>query len=150
MITDPELRATAIKAGVDFYHQLSPALRGKVMSVAADAYSAAWEGSQHRVIDHQRALQAAVAAAAPLLIADHYVRLDGPPTIALEHLAVGMVIKIPSWGQRWVRLTSVGPVVPSGDSKRDVQVAVLNGKKAGSVYTIILYSGDYEIRPGGS
>jgi len=72
--------------------------------------------------------------------------------MTLEQLAVGMVIKLPDcWGGHWARLTFVGPVIPGRDSNiRSVRCVLLYGKKADSAHSISLYSGSYEIKPGGS
>lgn len=126
--------------------------RPEIMTAAVDAYSVAWESSQRRVMDHHRALQAALTAATPQIIADHYTRLDGPPTMTLEQLATGMVIKLPYGHHPWMRITSVGPVFrfSSAENKRAVQVVLVNGKKAGNVQNLVLHSANFEIKPGGA
>lgn len=66
-VTDPEVRREAIEAGEAWVRSFPPLGARTVLEAATNAYSAAWEGSQHRVADHLAALRAALAAAAPLL-----------------------------------------------------------------------------------
>lgn len=66
-VTDPEVRREAIEAGETWARDLPMPDQIAVMEAATNAYSAAIEGSQHRVLDHMRALRAALAAAEPVL-----------------------------------------------------------------------------------
>lgn len=149
MVTDPQVRAEAIQAGYDFYHQMPSGLRDRVMSAAANAYSAAFEGSQGRVLDHQRALQAAVAATAPLLAAAHLIEhADKPPLVSMEGIEVGMIIQIPHGYRPWVRVDWVMPSDDGGFSRMS-NLEILAGKRAGQPLSIRLYQADYRVRVAG-
>lgn len=66
---DSEARHQAVENGERWYNALPAVQAEQVMRVATDAYSMAFVGSQGRVIDHERALRSALAAASTALSA---------------------------------------------------------------------------------
>lgn len=149
MVTDPQVRAEAIQAGYDFYHQLPLGLGDRIMSAAANAYSVAFEGSQGRVLDHQRALQAAVAAAAPLLAAGQLIEhAEKPPTVPMERIEVGMLIQVPHGHRPWVRVDWIMPSDDGGFSRMS-NLEIVSGRRVGQPLSIRLYQADYRVRVAG-